>query len=61
MAITSVEDGTPGTGNAFLAWDTHLAAGGVWNWRGESDLSGRYLYRKASGDGLTILVESMFL
>lgn len=60
LAIMSVEDGAPGTSNAFLAWDTPLASGGVWTWRGELALSGRYLYGLASGAGLTILMEYCF-
>ena len=27
MALMTVEDGSPGTANAFLAWDTPVAAG----------------------------------
>lgn len=60
LAIMAVEDGTPGTGNAFLAWDTGIGVNEVWRWDGELALAGRYLYGKASGAGLTILVEYVF-
>lgn len=46
-----------GAGNAFLAWDTGIGAGEVWRWEGELALSGRYLYGRGSGMGLTVLVE----
>jgi hypothetical protein len=56
MALMTVSDGTPGTSNAFLAWDTQVAAGDAWTWKGEVPLSGRYFYGKASGAGLTIYI-----
>jgi hypothetical protein len=56
MALMTVDDGAPGTANAFLAWDTPVAPGDVWTWKGEVALSGRYFYGKASGAGLTIYI-----
>ena len=56
MAIMATSSGTPGTDNAFLAWDTSLSAGEVWRWEGEVPLSGRYFYARAGGSGLTILI-----
>jgi hypothetical protein len=56
MALMTVDDGTPGTSNAFLAWDTPVAAGDVWKWEGEVPLSGRYFYGKAAGAGLTLYI-----
>ena len=56
MAIMATSSGTPGTDNAFLAWDTSLAPNEVWRWDGEVPLSGRYFYAKAGGTGLTILI-----
>jgi hypothetical protein len=56
LALMTVENGTPGTSNAFLAWDTSVAPGEVWTWKGEVPLSGRYFYGKASGAGLTIYI-----
>ncbi|MEJ2304959.1 MAG: hypothetical protein P8Y14_25845 [Anaerolineales bacterium] len=54
MALMTVADGTPGTSNAFLAWDTLVPAGEVWTWQGEIPLSGRYFYAKAAAPGLTL-------
>jgi hypothetical protein len=56
MALMTVDDGTPGTSNAFLAWDRQVAPGEVWTWKGEVPLSGRYFYGKASGAGVTIYI-----
>jgi hypothetical protein len=56
LALMTVESGTPGNSNAFLAWDTSVAPGDVWTWKGEVPLSGRYFYGKASGAGLTIYI-----
>jgi hypothetical protein len=52
----AVDDGTPGTANAFLAWDTPVAAGDAWRWEGEVSLAGRYFYGKAGEEGLTVYV-----
>jgi len=60
MAITATATGTPGTDNAFLAWDTSLAPGEMWRWEGEVPLSGRYFYAKAGGTGLTILISKFW-
>lgn len=35
VAWMMVADGTLGTANAFLAWDTPVAAGDAWRWEGE--------------------------
>jgi hypothetical protein len=56
MALMTVEDGTPGTANAFLAWDTVVAAWVAWRWEGEVSLAGRYFYGKAGEEGLTVYV-----
>ena len=56
MAIMATSSGTPGTENAFIVWDTSLAAGEVWRWEGEVPISGRYFYAQAGGAGLTILI-----
>jgi hypothetical protein len=56
MALMTVDDGTPGTANAFLAWDTPVAAGDAWRWEGEVPLAGRYFYGRGGGVGLTVYV-----
>lgn len=56
MALTTVDDGTPGISNAFLAWDTPVAAGEVWRWEGHVPSAGRYYYGKAREAGLTVYV-----
>ncbi len=60
LAIMLVDKRTPGMSIAFLSWDTSLGVGDVWTWEGDLALSGRYLYGKASGLGLTILIEYHF-
>jgi hypothetical protein len=54
----AMENRTPGMGNAFLAWDTAIGAGEVRVVGGV--ITGRYLYGKATGLGLTVVVEYVF-
>jgi hypothetical protein len=58
MALMTVADGTPATSNSFLAWDTPVAAGEAWTWKGEVPLSGRYFYAKSAAPGLTLYIGS---
>jgi hypothetical protein len=51
----TVDDGTPGTANAFLGWDTRVAAGEVWKWEGEVPLAGG-IFMGRVGRWLTIYV-----
>jgi hypothetical protein len=60
MAIIATSSGTPGTDNAFLAWDTSFAPTEISRWEGEVPLSGRYFYAKAGGTGLTILISKFW-
>lgn len=57
LAMMTVSNGSPGTGNAFLAWETVLAGNSAWRWQGEAPLVGRWLYNRASNTGLVMYVE----
>ena len=55
LALMTATTGTPDATKAFLAWDTSIAAAGVWTWEGEIPLIGRWIHGKGSGAGLVIL------
>ncbi len=57
LAIMTTPSGSPQVSNAFLAWDASVVAYGTWSWEGEVPLIDRYLYAKASGNGLVMRLE----
>ena len=57
LGIMTVNNGTPSTSNALLAWDTTVLDGDRWTWEGEIPLVGRYFYARSSANFLKIYVE----
>lgn len=57
LGIMTVNNGTPDTSNALLAWGTTVPDGKTWTWSGSIPLVGRYFYAKGSALGMTIYTE----
>lgn len=57
LAMMSVNDGSPTTSHAFLAWSTAIAANSVFSWTGAVPLIDRYVYAMASASGLLLYRE----
>jgi hypothetical protein len=57
LGVMTVNNGTPDTSNALLAWGTTVPDGKIWTWSGAIPLVGRYFYAKGSALGMTIYTE----
>ena len=58
LGIMTVNDGTPSTSNAFIAWNTIIAPYETWEWTGEVPLIDRYVYVKGTSLGMTMFYQA---